>query len=125
VKITVIATGFGQPAAARTPASAAPTPVDMTQYGDHGRLRADGGSTATPSLSGAMDRMSQSRLSIARRPLLDLSLAAPANASGTAPDEAAGAAPPAGAGAIEGELNPDFDLSTTFDVPAFLRRQEG
>src|SRR2546427_8020450 len=56
VKITVIATGFGQ-----TTTSAAQTPVDMTQYGDHVRLR--------PELPGAaafgVDRFSP-RMSIAR-----------------------------------------------------------
>src|SRR5437870_6214629 len=35
VKITVIATGFGGPAAARAPASTVETPVDMTAYADH------------------------------------------------------------------------------------------
>ena len=42
VKITVIATGFGPPAAAR-PATGQPaqTPVDMTQYADHARMRAE------------------------------------------------------------------------------------
>jgi hypothetical protein len=28
------------------------------------------------------------------------------------------------AAAQPGEVNPDFDLTSTFDVPAFLRRQE-
>jgi hypothetical protein len=84
-------------------------------------------------------------MSIARRPLLDLPMAAnggnpsmaanvPAHST-TAPPPAApsgkaaagydqdamrlAAAPDAPA------LAPDFDLSSTFDVPAFLRRQEG
>ena len=40
VKITVIATGFGQQPAARPVTSGAQTPVDMTQYADLSRVRA-------------------------------------------------------------------------------------
>jgi cell division protein FtsZ len=67
VKITVIATGFDPMAALRPATSAAQTPVDMTPYTDQPRLRAD----ASPA-SIAVDRMSAPRLSIARRPILDL-----------------------------------------------------
>ena len=123
VKITVIATGFGpQPASARQPVSSAQTPVDMSHYADHARTRAE----APP--PNAPERL-QPRLSIARRSLLDLPLAAPA---ATVP--AAAAAGTAEAGDLHAqangappdrlELDPDFDLSSTFDVPAFLRRQE-
>src|SRR5438128_2502700 len=38
VKITVIATGFGPPSAARSSASVAHTPIDMAHYADHARL---------------------------------------------------------------------------------------
>ena len=111
VKITVIATGFGQQAAVRPAASVAETPVDMTQYADHARGRAE-----AVSPSGA-DRLSLGRLSFARRPLLDMPLSASVAA---APVHTA--APKANGG---GEAHVDLDLGTTFDVPAFLRRQEG
>ncbi|PYR61987.1 MAG: cell division protein FtsZ [Acidobacteria bacterium] len=128
VKITVIATGFGQQQVARPATSGAQTPVDMTQYGDQTRLRPDVGAPAVAGL----DRLAPPRLSIARRPLLDLPLAAMSTSSAKPsgapslsepsdnPDEtpmpslATGAPGP----------DPDFDLSSTFDVPAFLRRQE-
>src|SRR5476651_1079517 len=45
-KITVIATGFGPQAASRPVSSVAQTPVDMSHYADHARLRADTGSPA-------------------------------------------------------------------------------
>src|SRR5438445_934355 len=66
VKITVIATGFGQQPAARstTPSSGAQTPVDMTHYADAGRLRAE----AAPSATAAERAVTTQRLSIARRP---------------------------------------------------------
>jgi cell division protein FtsZ len=159
VKITVIATGFGAPAAARPAGSASATPVDMTNYAEHTRVRAD----AAPAAASA------SRISITRRSLLDLpspgstsasaasiakpaaatssaaSLARPAPAAtlsvGTAariPTEArAMPAPPQPARVgdadvmrLAADMTPpsgdaDFDLSSTFDVPAFLRRQEG
>ena len=151
VKITVIATGFG-PAVAVRPASTtgAHTPVDMSLYAEHTRVRADNTAATVPA---AVASAASPRLSIARRPLLDL----PMSASGTgvtAP--AAGTAglstpmaPPAATGSTGSslaspgeamtlaepsmglddmrklELDPDFDQSSNFDVPAFLRRQEG
>jgi len=124
VKITVIATGFGQQPAARPVTSGAQTPVDMTQYADLSRVRADAGATG----NAGPDRLASARLSIARRPLLDLPLAAAPGASGgdfpasTPPGPPGAAAAPDGAGS---GLNADFDLGATFDVPAFLRRQEG
>jgi cell division protein FtsZ len=133
VKITVIATGFGAPANARPITSAAQTPVDMTQYADHARLRAD----AAP----VPASIPAARLSIARRPLLDLPMAASgvgasmappgssvSSASSTGSTAAASASDPdAMRPAPEADTpvtDPDFDLSSTFDVPAFLRRQE-
>ena len=113
VKITVIATGFGPEPAARPAASSAQTPVDMTQYADVGRLRAE--APAAP--AAGLDRAAQPRLSIARRPLLDLPLS-----NANAPGAAMTLAEPDGRAA---DGHADFDLSTTFDVPAFLRRQEG
>jgi cell division protein FtsZ len=108
VKITVIATGFGPQAATQssTSRSMVQTPVDMTQYADVGRLRGD----AAPSAAAAERALTTQRLSIARRPALDLPLSvAPAAAD----------APP------QLSNDPDFDSGSTFDVPAFLRRQEG
>jgi len=82
-------------------------------------------------------------MTIARRSLLDLPMAAnggtstapssgpsapatsPVNSSSSAGDKRDSDAmrPAAEAGAAT--IDPDFDLSSTFDVPAFLRRQEG
>jgi len=105
VKITVIATGFGPQADSRqkAPASAALTPVDMTQYAELGRMRPD----VAPPPAPVADRVSP-RMSIARRPAFDLPLAA----TGAAPQQPS-----------ESEL--DFESGSSFDVPAFLRRQEG
>jgi cell division protein FtsZ len=110
VKITVIATGFGAPAAARPLAAAAQTPVDMTHYSEHARLRAEALSPV-----GAAERLAASRLSIARRPLLDLPLAA---SSGMAASVSASASPQAS------DTAADLEMGGSFDVPAFLRRQE-
>jgi cell division protein FtsZ len=116
VKITVIATGFGAHMAARpSPASGVQTPIDMSIYADAARSRAaDAGAAAAAAAA-------QNRLSIARRPILDLPLgaqAAPLAATGTGPDV------PRSGGRAEREDHPDLDLSSAFDVPAFLRRQD-
>jgi cell division protein FtsZ len=132
VKITVIATGFGAPAAARPAASAAQTPIDMTHYAEHARLRPDPMPAPAPAVA--------SRLSFARRSLLDLPIAVSGGAtsagSTAAPSSSTSGTPPgtpsdadtlmrsAADPAVAGS-DPDFDLSSTFDVPAFLRRQEG
>src|SRR5499427_2227107 len=70
--------------------------------------------------------------STARRPLIDL---APAASAAAVPPlasvpKATSAAPAADVDTMRPtaerlSLDPDFDLSSTFDVPAFLRRQEG
>src|SRR5216684_2779745 len=62
VKITVIATGFGAQAVARSATSGAHTPIDLTHYTEHTRVRAD-----SAPMSGAV--MAAPRLSITRRPL--------------------------------------------------------
>jgi cell division protein FtsZ len=108
VKITVIATGFGSPAVARPAQSAAQTPVDMTQYADQ-RFR-PGMAIPVPSTA---DPLTMPRLSLTRRPLLDLPLAARAATASPADAE-----PPA-------EVDAGIDFSSAFDIPAFLRRQEG
>jgi cell division protein FtsZ len=100
VKITVIATGFDRVAAARqVTASAAMTPVDLhsyTAFQASEKIAASGGGG--------------SRLSVSRRPVLEMP-AAPA---------AAAAADPA----ME-TLSPgaEFEPVSPLDVPAFLRRQ--
>jgi cell division protein FtsZ len=135
VKITVIATGFGAQATSRPLTSAAETPVDMTHYTEHARLRAEAlAPSATPA-----------RMSIARRPLLELPVAANSGGSSMtsllSPTSSAPSVPLTGSSATGTEsdpdamrthaetgasgTDPDFDLSSTFDVPAFLRRQEG
>jgi cell division protein FtsZ len=121
VKITVIATGFGAQASARPITSAAQTPADMTRYADHARLRND----AVP----APGSIPAARFSIARRPLLDLSMAANGGGASIAPSASASASDPDTMREVTDAdtpaTDPDFDLSSTFDVPAFLRRQEG
>jgi cell division protein FtsZ len=135
VKITVIATGFGPQAAAKPALSAAQTPVDMSIYTENGRVRAEISSPPPGALLAAP------RLSIARRPPVDLSQALPQAAAGGASVSPAQLAPlsslssvavpapappgdPANPDVMRLTVNPDFDLSSTFDVPAFLRRQE-
>jgi cell division protein FtsZ len=105
VKITVIATGFGPKVAARPAAtgSSAYTPVDMTHYAELGRLRPEPAAAA-----GATERTGSPRLSVARRPVLDVPAAS--SAAAHQPGSA---------------TEPDLGLGSTFDVPAFLRRQEG
>src|SRR5437016_9231988 len=78
VKITVIATGFGPPQAPRTATSTGETPVDMTPYADQVRLRPDAASAGTTTI----ERQMQPRLSLARRPLIDIPI--PAAAAGGA-----------------------------------------
>src|SRR5579871_6372141 len=71
VKITVIATGFGPSAEARPAGSAAATPVDMSMYAD-ARL---------PAASAPAPAASAPRLTIARRPLLDIPVSTAAAAA--------------------------------------------
>jgi cell division protein FtsZ len=147
VKITVIATGFGGDAAARPAASQATTPVDMTQYTDPARLRAD----AASAMAGP-----NGRLTLTRRPLLDLpamsfaaspapvaaaALTAAAATAGPPSADAAPATPMLPAAARQPSFGPaspseavddlqlkmenELEAASGFDVPAFLRRQEG
>ncbi|PYQ88243.1 MAG: cell division protein FtsZ [Acidobacteria bacterium] len=114
VKITVIATGFGPPTAARPAGTGAQTPVDLAPYADHVRLRGEVAAPAAVAASG--------RLSIARRSPLEASAAA-----SNLPVAPPSAAAPAD---LDLKLNiepsdSDVDLGPSFDVPAFLRRQEG
>jgi cell division protein FtsZ len=107
VKITVIATGFDPAAAVRPAASAARTPVDMTPYTEPPRVRAD------ISSAGA-ERFAPPRLGIARRSTVDLP---PITAGVPGPGGMVDPSDPV-------EAQQDAELRATFDVPAFLRRQE-
>jgi cell division protein FtsZ len=97
VKITVIATGFERPAASMGLPSSSQTPVDLQNYAT---WRQESGERIAAAGGGA------SRMSISRRPALDLPLIAPPT-DGEAP-----AAPGA-----------EFEPVSPLDVPAFLRRQ--
>jgi cell division protein FtsZ len=109
VKITVIATGFGPHVPSRAQVSMAQTPVDMTQYADHARVREPVAPVAV-----AASPLTGTRLMPARRPLLDVGAAAAMAAAGGGSPEETGAD---GSGELDG--------TSPFDVPAFLRRQEG
>ena len=92
VKITVIATGFDRAGAIRGEQSA--TPVDLQQY-----------SSWTPE---SQPEAAEPRLSLARRPAVDLPLAA---------------APASADGAAELAVEDLDEITAEIDVPAFLRRQ--
>jgi cell division protein FtsZ len=133
VKITVIATGFGPPAASRSVSSPMQTPVDLTHYTDHARMRVDAGAAASPS---AMDRGSLPRMTIARRGL-DLPLAASGGGAGSGTSAGSGGSADSASGTPSknadearkweavGSIDPEAESGSAFDVPAFLRRQEG
>src|SRR6185295_590506 len=122
VKITVIATGFDRRDASRSLGAPAQTPVDLSAYTDHARMRAEPIGPAAPL---AVDRSVAPRMSIPRRSIVDLPLAAGAGAT---PLGGYSMATP-GARDLPGldadTLNPtepDANLDTgPFDVPAFLR----
>jgi cell division protein FtsZ len=105
VKVTVIATGFDITARPAT-AAAIQTPVDLQQYTTHLKEKVE---TPAP-VPAAMDL---GRLSIARRPTLDLTAAAPAPAV---------VSPPA-PNALGESDDIDLEALSAFDVPAFLRRE--
>jgi cell division protein FtsZ len=118
VKITVIATGFGAYITARPPASAIQTPVDLVQYNDGGRTRID--PAATP--AAAVERLTLRRLAGGRR-----AMELPLTVTNTAAAGSGGATPPL-PNLVEGDpaaSATDEDMDPAFDVPAFLRRQEG
>ena len=116
VKITVIATGFNPHESVRTAGSAARTPVDMTPYGDPARLRAEP-ATSTPGAGLTLRRQAP----VARRPLVEMPIAA---AGGGVPPQGQTVALPQNAMTDEDDFT-DTEDTATFDVPAFLRRQEG
>jgi len=101
VKITVIATGFDRVAAQRSvTASAAETPVDLQSY-------AAWKQESTEKIAAAGGGGSRVSMSLNRRPMLDLPLAAAVNDSD-------------GGSALPGA---EFEPVSPLDVPAFLRRQ--
>ncbi len=108
VKITVIATGFDHVSGARSSPATAPmqTPVDLQSYTSHLTGRQPAGAPG----ASAAEPVVLSRLTIARRPALDLGFSTPraATAERGRTDDLS-----------ELELNPELD------VPAFLRRNEG
>jgi cell division protein FtsZ len=108
VKITVIATGFELTPAVRPAAPPADTPVDMSAYTDQPRVRL----TDVP--------VSGSRFSIARRPPLELPVAAVGGAA-----QPSGATPGLVAAPRYDGDTVEVEPGSAFDVPAFLRRQEG
>ena len=112
VKITVIATGFDRVKTDRsTPAAApGPTPTDLQAFASTSR------SLQMP--SSEPSSLSASRLSISRRPALELPLTAARPAS-PIPTELTSA----GVSGTPLEASPEPE--SEFDVPAFLRRSEG
>jgi cell division protein FtsZ len=121
VKITVIATGFGPARASHPAASVADTPVDMAPYSEHPRARSE------PPVSVSLDRLAMPRLALARRALADIQLgsALPLAAAAVSSPAIDGGAESADAAVPTDGVNTDFELSSAFDVPAFLRRHEG
>ena len=102
VKITVIATGFGpQVGTQRMPQAPGMTPVDLSPYAEAARMRAEQPPAAPASVP---------IISTGRRPALELPFAAAGGGAATPAPNAA---------------EPDLDLHSGYDVPAFLRRQEG
>jgi cell division protein FtsZ len=102
VKITVIATGFGPGGFVRPMSTGASTPIDMSQYADVSRVRSD-----MPAAASA-ERFAQKLAVGGRRGVVDL----PSLGS-------------AGTAASGGDADAELELNSAFDVPAFLRRQEG
>jgi cell division protein FtsZ len=113
VKITVIATGFDIGRASRSAgaATASPTPTDLSSYTAH-----IAGAKPAASAQAVNDQLSQPRLTIARRPPVEVPFTGHRAGTATAV-VAAEHGPPSGAG--------DLDLNPELDVPAFLRRSEG
>jgi cell division protein FtsZ len=125
VKITVIATGFGPQPSRRPSSASAQTPVDMSAYADTARVRAE----SPAAVAATIERAAPSRLSIARRPVLDLPLAATGGGAQTAGADTGGAS--ASQNAADTDIDPseinlghEFQTDSSFDIPAFLRRQE-
>jgi cell division protein FtsZ len=106
VKITVIATGFDRVAAARqVTASSAVTPVDLHSYTAY---------QATEKIAASGGGGGGSRLSVSRRPVLEMPAAMAVPAAVAAADPAMETLSPGA----------EFEPVSPLDVPAFLRRQQ-
>ncbi len=101
VKVTVIATGFDMVDARPAAAPPSQTPVDLQHYTAHLKEKVDA------------PVMDLGRMSLARRPALDL----PAAASGPSVHARRAAT------GTDNTSDVDLDSATVFDVPAFLRRE--
>jgi cell division protein FtsZ len=112
VKITVIATGFGGFVSSVRPNTSTQTPVDMSHYADVARLRAE---PAPMAVAPPPERALVPRIGPARKPLFELPVAVGGGTVPVAPDNSGGSH----------ELGDGAELAPAFDVPAFLRRQEG
>jgi cell division protein FtsZ len=120
VKITVIATGFGSHASARTSSSAAQTPVDLTSYSDTARPSIEMPPLVPP---GSAERITLRRQAPVRR---RIEMPLPAASGGNPVSLPGGMLPPANLADIDASLEAlEGDPGSAFDVPAFLRRQEG
>jgi cell division protein FtsZ len=105
VKITVIATGFDRGLTAKQPsASTAQTPVDLHSYSS---LRSEPVEKVAVAAVATNGSGHVSRLSLSRRPVLEMPIAA------AAADPAADTISPGA----------EFEPASPLDVPAFLRRQ--
>jgi cell division protein FtsZ len=102
VKVTVIATGFDSVSTRSTATNGNHTPVDLQHYTSHLKEKAEA------------PVMDLGRMSIARRPALDLASATAAQAIQPPSDSSVGMGDP-------GDI--DLDALSAFDVPAFLRRE--
>jgi cell division protein FtsZ len=102
VKVTVIATGFDSAVVRQPTPSVSQTPVDLQHYTGHLKEKSEPAAAS----------MDASRLSIARRPALELAPVAPAPAAMMADGSHETNA---------GDL--DLEALSAFDVPAFLRRE--
>ena len=119
VKITVIATGFGAAVPARASSATVQTPVDMTPYSEAARTRVDAPAGAPASGERLMLRRSTPPL---RRRVVEMPVSPP----GASPSaDALLSMPHAGDDSGALAAMPDDDTQAAFDVPAFLRRQEG
>jgi cell division protein FtsZ len=108
VKITVIATGFDH-GTLRSSMGAGPmqTPVDLQSYSTPASGR------AVPPAAAAMESGMQSRLTIARRPALEMPVSGSRMSITGAPDQRLG------------DDSTDQERSLELDVPAFLRETRG
>ena len=118
VKITVIATGFGSPPSARVSSSTAQTPVDMTPYSDASRMRIDVPPMPMPS--------GGERLTLRRQAPVRRRVEGPPPGNGGASSMQGGMLPLPNVRHGDDLLEaPAADTNSAFDVPAFLRRQDG